>query len=309
MVAVVAIPAGLGLGAMALGSPGEYRFARWCFWTTAILAAGAVFMLQWKDAGALTSWRMVLNGAAGAIIFIALTYALGWVDKKEGRAAGDALGTALPVIPVVPAAPVTTTIGPQSGHVITNYNGPVTVTHEAPGKTPNPAHEAVPEAQGGKGGGGGEIFGNGTIIGGRGGNVGSGGRGRGGDGGGGGIVRGDGMIIGGEGGSVDGTHIWYPPAQSGFVQFLEEHGQTPDWGAILPGQGGMSGSYFVKHKIVAEIRAEYFRENGMTDKLASSKIGDVPLDYVNAKLAKAGYDWRARIDRKYWYLYYVPDAP
>jgi len=37
-----------------------------------------------------------------------------------------------------------------------------------------------------------------------------------------------------EGGSVDGTNIWYPPAVSGYIQYLESQGQTPDFGVQQP---------------------------------------------------------------------------
>ncbi|KQY98357.1 hypothetical protein ASD45_20740 [Pseudolabrys sp. Root1462] len=163
-----------------------------------------------------------------------------------------------------------------------------------------------PQAQGGKGGGG-EIFGDsGTIIGGKGGNVGPGAEGRGGDGGGGIIHGSGGTIIGGEGGSVDGRSIWYPPAQSGYIQFLEAQGQTPDFNVQYPGAGGASAGWLHRQEIVVKIRDDYFRSKGLLDKIKSSKIEDVPLDYINEKLEEAGQPWRARIDKKYWYLYYVP---
>lgn len=161
-------------------------------------------------------------------------------------------------------------------------------------------------AEGGRGGSG-EIFGrNGTVVGGKGGNVGLGGVGRGGDGGGG-VIHGDGgTIIGGEGGSVDGVDIWFPPAQSSFTQFLESEGKTPDFGVQYPGAGGASGGWAQRQAVVAKLREAYFNEKGQISKIQSSKIEDVPLDYINAKLENAGYPWRARIERKYWYLYYVP---
>lgn len=164
----------------------------------------------------------------------------------------------------------------------------------------------TPDAQGGKGGSG-EIFGNnGTIIGGKGGSVGPGGVGHGGDGGGG-IIHGDGgTIIGGEGGSVDGTNIWFPPAQSAYIQFLESQGQTPDFGVQYPGAGGASGGWLQRQQVVAQIREEYFKKLGQAAKLQSSKIEDVPLEYVNQRLKEYGHPWRARIEKKYWYLYYIP---
>ena len=158
-------------------------------------------------------------------------------------------------------------------------------------------------------GGSGEIFGNiGTIIGGKGGRVGAGGTGRGGDGGGG-VIHGDGgVIVGGEGGSVDGVNIWYPPAQSAYIQMvLEAQGQTPDFNVQYPGAGGASGGWLQRQQVVVKIREEYFKKTGQEAKIASSKIEDVPLDYINEKLKEGGYAWRARVDRKYWYLYYVPD--
>lgn len=164
--------------------------------------------------------------------------------------------------------------------------------------------DAVP--QGGRGGSG-EIFGNnGTIIGGKGGRVGAGGMGRGGDGGGG-VIHGDGgVIIGGEGGSVNGANIWYPPAQSGFIQYLESQGQTPDFNIQYPGAGGATSGWIERQQIVLKIREEYFRKNGQDAKVISSKIEDVPLEYINDHLKEDGYPWRAHIDKKYWYLYYVP---
>jgi hypothetical protein len=172
---------------------------------------------------------------------------------------------------------------------------------------PSPPQEQNPQGpQGGKGGSG-EIFGNnGTVIGGKGGNVGPGGVGRGGDGGGG-VVHGDSAtIIGGEGGSVDGANIWFPPAQSGFIQFLESQGQTPDFDVQYPGAGGATGGWLQRQQIVVKIREEYFKKTGQPAKIKSSKIEDVPLTYINEKLKEAGYPWRARIEKKYWYLYYIP---
>lgn len=162
------------------------------------------------------------------------------------------------------------------------------------------------EGQGGKGGSG-EIFGNnGTIIGGKGGNVGPGGVGRGGDGGGG-VIHGDGgTIIGGEGGSIDGTNIWFPPAQSGYIQHMESQGQTPDFGVQYPGAGGATGGWLQRQQIVAKIREEYFKNAGQEAKIQSSKLEDVPLGYINERLKEAGYSWCARIEKKYWYLYYIP---
>jgi hypothetical protein len=118
------------------------------------------------------------------------------------------------------------------------------------------------EPTGGKGGSG-EIFGNhGTIIGGKGGNVGPGAVGRGGDGGGG-VIHGDGgTIIGGEGGSVDGANIWFPPAQSAYIQYLESQGQTPDFDVQYPGAGGASVGWLQRQQTVAKIREKYFKETG-----------------------------------------------
>lgn len=159
-------------------------------------------------------------------------------------------------------------------------------------------------AQGGHGGCG-EIFGNGTVIGGRGGRVGTGGRGRGGDGGGG-IIHGNGVIIGGDGGSVDGENIWYPPARSGYEDFLAKQGETPDWGVMYPGYGGMSPGYVQRHQIVQAIRAAYFHAQGALNKIKHSKIADVPLAYINSELQAAGFPWRAEQDG-HWYIYRVPD--
>jgi hypothetical protein len=159
-------------------------------------------------------------------------------------------------------------------------------------------------------GGSGKIFGNsGTIIGGKGGNVGPGAIGRGGDGGGG-VIHGDGgTIIGGEGGSVDGTNIWFPPAQSAYIQYLESQGQTPDFGVQYPGAGGATGGWLQRQQVVEKIREEYFKKTGHEAKIRSSKVEDVPLEYINEKLKESGYSWRARIEKKYWYLYYVPSTP
>jgi len=160
-------------------------------------------------------------------------------------------------------------------------------------------------ARGGRGGSG-EIFGNGTVIGGRGGRVGTGGQGRGGDGGGG-VVHGDGLVIGGDGGSVDGAGIWFPPARSGFDHYLAEQGETPDWGVIYPGYGGMSPGYLERHRIVEGIRAKYFVANGAPEKVERSKIRDVPIEYVNKELQAAGYAWRAELEG-HWYLYRTPSV-
>jgi len=167
------------------------------------------------------------------------------------------------------------------------------------------ALQVAVQAHGGRGGSG-EIFGNnGTVIGGKGGNVGAGGRGIGGDGGSG-VIHGDGgTIIGGEGGSVDGNNIWFPPAQSAFIQFLESQGQTPDFNVQYPGTGGASGGWLERQQIVVKIREEYFKDIGNEAK-TSSKIEDVPLDYINKKLKELGQPWCVRIENKYWYLYYIP---
>jgi hypothetical protein len=162
-----------------------------------------------------------------------------------------------------------------------------------------------PQAQAGSGGSGQILGNNGIIIGGKGGNVGFG-IGRGGDGGSG-VIHGDGgVIIGGEGGSVDGTNVWFPPAQSAFIQHLESQGQTPNFGVQYPGAGGASGGWLHRQQIVEKIREAYFKESGNERKIQSSKIGDVPLEYINEMLKQSGYPWRARIEKKYWYLYYIP---
>jgi hypothetical protein len=155
-------------------------------------------------------------------------------------------------------------------------------------------------AQGGKGGSG-EIFGSGIVIAGDGGRVGAGGTGRGGDGGSG-VVRGDGVIIGGQGGAVDGTHVWYPPAASPLERL---GGSELNYGSTNYGQGGMSGSYLEKFNIVGQIRNDYFLAYAMPGKINASKIGDVPLDYLNDKLQEQGYPWRARIEGR-WYLFFIP---
>lgn len=116
---------------------------------------------------------------------------------------------------------------------------------------PTDGIKVVREGQGGKGGSG-EIFGNnGTIVGGKGGNVGPGGTGRGGDGGGG-VIHGDGgTIVGGEGGSVDGTNVWFPPAQSGFIQHLESQGETLDFDIRYPGAGGASWRWWCNCRLAS----------------------------------------------------------
>jgi hypothetical protein len=184
--------------------------------------------------------------------------------------------------------------------------GPFIVNTPQPTTPPAPPHQDE-AAEGGKGGSG-EIFGNdGTIIGGKGGNVGLGGVGSGGEGGGG-VIHGDGgTIIGGEGGSVDGTNIWFPPAQSGYIRYLETQGQTPDFGVQYPGAGGATAGWLQCQQVVVKIREEYFKKTRQEAKIRSSKIEDVPLEYINEKLKQAGYQWRARIEKKYWYLYYVPN--
>ena len=171
--------------------------------------------------------------------------------------------------------------------------------------TPELTHLEISQAlaEGGRGGSG-EIFGDGTVVGGRGGRVGAGGRGRGGDGGGG-IVHGSGMVIGGDGGSVDGTAIRYPPARSGYDLFLAEQGQVPDWGVVYPGYGGMSGGYLERHKLVASIREKFFLSQGLPEKLFASKIDDVPISYINSELEALGLAWRAEKEG-HWYVYYIP---
>lgn len=254
MVSVAAAPATIGIGVMALGSSGDYRIARVCFWLTAVLGTGAIFMIQWSSAIVLTPARIAVNGLAGAITFICLTLAMGWIENKQVKGSNS-----------------------------------MSTSHEGP------------QAQGGKGGSG-EVFGDGVVIGGAGGRVGAGGAGRGGDGGGG-VIHGSGVTIGGQGGSVDGAAIWYPPAASGFPAMMG--GSEPDYGATLPGQGGMSPGYLEKFQIIGKIREYYFRSEGMNEKLLSSKLADVPLDFLNQDLEREGYLWRARIEGR-WYLFYVP---
>lgn len=182
---------------------------------------------------------------------------------------------------------------------------------EAPsseGKGVTPPEFTGPRA--GDGGGGGTILGNGTIIHGDGGRLGAGakGNGRAGDGGGGGFVGGDGMIMSGEGGSVDGEGIWFPPARSPLERGMAIPGlpfPTDEYGTALPGQGGMSGGYHERFQIVGRIRDEYFRKCEQEEKIKSSKIGDMPLEALNAELEKQGYPWRAEIEGR-WYLFRVP---
>jgi hypothetical protein len=121
------------------------------------------------------------------------------------------------------------------------------------------------------------------------------------------VIHGDeGTIIGGEGGSVDGINIWFPPAQSGFIQYLESQGETPDFGVQYPGAGGATGGWLQRQQVVVKIREEYFNKTGQEAKIQSSKIQDVPLEYINERLKEAEFPWRARIEKKYWYLYYAP---
>lgn len=167
------------------------------------------------------------------------------------------------------------------------------------------ALEASVVARGGRGGSG-EIFGSGKVIGGRGGRVGVGGHGAGGDGGGG-LVHGDGVVIGGDGGSVDGADVWFPPARSGYDHFIAEQGETPDWGVMYPGYGGMSAGYLERHRIVQAIRSRYFESHGTPEKIERSKIGDVPIDHINAELQAAGFAWRAE-QEGHWYLFHVVRA-
>ncbi|MGX8009477.1 hypothetical protein ACVDG8_010930 [Mesorhizobium sp. ORM8.1] len=171
-------------------------------------------------------------------------------------------------------------------------------------RTSEIASDAPTLAQGGHGGGG-EIFGNGTVIGGRGGRVGFGSRGRGGDGGSG-VIHGNGLIIGGDGGSVDGENIWYPPARSGYDDYLTKQGESPDWGVMYPGYGGMSAGYLQRHQIVQAIRAAYFHAQGAVDKINRSKIEDVPLAHINLELQASGLLWRAE-QEGHWYIYSIPD--
>lgn len=192
----------------------------------------------------------------------------------------------------------------------------LSASHAPSAENPSPGSQMQigeafqPSAQGGRGGSG-EIFGNdGRIIGGRGGRVGAGGQGRGGDGGGGVIHGNGGVIIGGEGGSVDGANIWFPPAQSGYASVMQEWtGQTPDFGVQLPGEGGATPGWLERQDVVKKIREDYFKANGQEEKIEASKVDDVPLDYINQQLEKRGYPWRARVERKHWYLYFVPGAP
>jgi hypothetical protein len=178
-------------------------------------------------------------------------------------------------------------------------------------KKPPTSDVNAPQGQGGRGGSG-EIFGDsGTVIGGKGGDVGPGALGRGGDGGGGVIHGHGGTIIGGQGGSVDGTNIWFPPAQSGFIQHLESQGQSPDFNVQYPGAGGASGGWLERQQVVVKIREDYFKKHGQNAKIQSSKIEDVPLEYINERLKDSGFPWRARIEQKYWYLFLFlkpPDA-
>ena len=262
MVGVIAIPASIGVGfGMSGASPGEYFFAKVCFWITAAGMTGAVFMLERGSLSTLTLARLLWNGLAGAAILVILTSALNWVEIRQSKS------------PEAAMARSTTSTGVEQ-----------------------------PQAQGGKGGGG-EIFGSGTVIGGAGGRVGAGGTGRGGDGGSG-VIHGNGVVIGGQGGPVDGTEIWYPPAASG-GDVMPGGWWEPDYGAILPGQGGMSPGYLARFQVATEIRQDYFAAIGMNEKLKSSKIGDVPLEFLNKQLKEKGYPWRARVEGR-WYVFFIP---
>jgi hypothetical protein len=245
----------------------KYSIARVLFWIAGVSFWSLGVLWSVSSEGYSLQTQLLVSGVVGAIAAVGLSWTL-WEIREKEKAEQPKLES---------------------------------VSH-------HPTAEQKEEQQGqGGGGGGGEIFGNnGTIIGGRGGNVGSGGIGRGGDGGGG-VIHGDGgKIIGGEGGSVDGTNIWFPPAQSGFIQYLESQGQTPDFNVQYPGAGGASGGWLERQQVIVKIREEFFRKAGHEAKIKSSKIEDVPLNYINKKLEEAGYPWRARIEKKYWYLYYVP---
>lgn len=167
------------------------------------------------------------------------------------------------------------------------------------------ASKSLVPPHGGRGGSG-EIFGDGTVIGGRGGRVGVGGQGRGGHGGGG-VVHGNGLVIGGNGGEVDGANVWFPPARSGYDHYLAGLGETPDWGVMYPGYGGMSPGYLQRHRIVQAIRSNYFKNRGITVSNERSKIHEVPIEYVNSELKSAGFDWRAE-QEGHWYIYRSPAA-
>lgn len=112
-------------------------------------------------------------------------------------------------------------------------------------------------------------------------------------------------MIGGHGGSVDGVGVWFPPARSDYDHYIADQGETPDWGVIYPGYGGMSAGYLERHQAVEAIRARYFESRGTPEKIERSKIEDVPIEHINAELQATGVAWRAE-QEGYWYLYRIP---
>jgi hypothetical protein len=263
-----------------------------------ILAAGCVVICGLVPAAIRPSIPQL---ALYCIGMACLAGSLSWQLQSKSHAARvpHALPTSAAIQPAAQKPDVP--LNPRSASTPGPNTPPTGTGTHVPHQTPVP-----PLAQGGKGGSG-EIFGDGVVIAGKGGSVGYGGQGRGGDGGGG-VVHGNGMVIGGEGGSVDGRDIWYPPGRSPMETVLRQQGQTPDFGVMYPGQGGMSGGYASRYAIVVSIRADYCRSNNMMDKINHSKIEDVPLGYINTALSDKGYPWRARYDDQYWYVFFVPDA-
>ena len=89
-VSATAVPIGFGIGmvAMANPSPGEFRFARFCFIVTAICAVGSFMWLSNEMPLNLT--KIAAAGVVGAFVSIGLVTSLDWVNRKQYPEVTDA---------------------------------------------------------------------------------------------------------------------------------------------------------------------------------------------------------------------------
>jgi hypothetical protein len=138
-------------------------------------------------------------------------------------------------------------------------------------------------------GGGGTIVGNrGTVIGGHGGDGGTGGRG--GDGGSGFIQGDDGLVVGGDGGSC-GT----PDGRGGrAARSPMERMEAPTnmWQYGRGGAGANSPEYDRRINLLTTIRREYMDAFPDEVPFINAGVDSVPVNWVNKRLEELGEDWR-----------------
>jgi hypothetical protein len=102
-ISVVAIPVGFGIGVVAMANPsrGELWFAKICFVAAAICAVSSFAWVTHEMA--LSSQKVLSAGTIGALVAIALVWAIDWVNNKD--VANQPKETQPPVAPAAAASP------------------------------------------------------------------------------------------------------------------------------------------------------------------------------------------------------------